>query len=117
MVKTFRTPQQFISYRTVPEKDIDIEDLVLRVAKAVATEVGKEMREALKEMPASVIHHTRAVTASESGIKIDESVIPMDLQTNVQATNLERMTKKETAVDKDLKKSKSKLANILGRKK
>lgn len=116
MVKTFKQPQQFTSYRTVPEKGIDIEDLVLRVAKAVAIEVGKEMREALKETTIRAGYGPYD-SVNPAAIQIDESVIPMDLQTNVQATNLERMTKEETAVDKDLKKSKSKLANILGRKK
>lgn len=128
MVRTFRQSEHafFPPGRETPQ--IDIEDLVLRVAKAVAQEVGKEVREALRENPVMVapvpgtLHYPNGVPpggvvdAAGNVIQMDESVIPVNLSVNAQEANLEGMAKEEVAVDKDLSKSKSKLASILKKK-
>ena len=50
-------------------------------------------------------------------IRMDESIIPPNVDLSVEATNLDGATTEKKVVDKDLDKSKSKLAGILSRRK
>lgn len=87
------------------QQEINLEDLATKVARAVA----KEILESL------AITGRQPLTREE--IQMDESVIPIAIETAIEVANLENMTKEEKVVDKGLKKSKSKLASILKRDK
>lgn len=92
-------------------QNIDLEELATKVARAVAKEVAEEV---VKKLPKG---YAATGTVEEMGIQMDESLIPIAIDTAVSEANLEGMAKEEKAVDKDLEKSKSKLAGILKRKK
>lgn len=90
---------------------IDLEELATKVARAVAKEVAEEV---IRNLPKGFIS---GKAAEESSIQMDESLIPIAIETAITEANLESMTRKERAIDKDLEKSKSKLAGILKKRK
>ena len=94
---------------------IDIEKL----AKHIATEVGKEMAKAVASELRDILYSVpqKSESRSKVSIEIDESIIPVDLNVTPIKSNTENMVKKETKVDKDLSKSKDKLKTLLGKKK
>ncbi len=91
--------------------NIDLEELATKVARAVAKEVAKEV---VKNLPKGI---TSGKTAEELRIQMDESLIPLAIETAVTEANLEGMAKEEKVDDKDLEKSKSRLAKALLNKK
>lgn len=92
-------------------QNIDLEELATKVARAVAKEVAEEV---VKKLPKG---YARTGTVEELEIQMDESLIPIAINTAVSEANLEGMVKEEKAIDKDLEKSKSKLAGILKKRK
>lgn len=97
---------------------IDIEELVARVATAVASKVSEDMIEKIKELGQYVPVGQRAAFNQQlaNAIEIDESIIPMAIETEAVATNLENMVTEEETKDEGLSKSKSKLAELLKKK-
>ena len=90
-------------------QNIDLEELAIRVARAVAEEV-------IKNLPKGQAIH--AETIDDIGVDMDiDKIIPITIDTGVAETNLEGAVKQEKAVDKNLKKSKSKLAEIFNKTK
>ena len=86
-------------------QNIDLEELAIKVAKAVAEEV-------IKKLPKGQLY------SRHNGPEIDiDKVIPIAIDAAVAETNLQDAIKEEKAVDINLEKSKSKLAEILKRKK
>jgi hypothetical protein len=106
---------EFVSFSKSYELDIDI--LASKLAKAI----GKEFREALREELKYLREiGNRPYLSQENQIEaiaMDESLIPTKVDTNVDLANLENMAKEQVTVDKDISKSKSKLAGILKGKK
>ena len=92
-------------------QNIDLEELATKVARAVAKEVAEEV---VKKLPKG---YAKTGTIDEFGIEMDESLIPIAVETAVTEANLDGMAKEEKAIDKDLEKSKSKLAGILKKRK
>lgn len=86
---------------------VDVEALAAAVAKAVAQEV-------ISKMPKG--GYSKGIDPEDAEIQMDESIIPVAVEAAVEASNLEGMAKEEKAVDKDLEKSKAKLAGILKKK-
>ena len=106
-------PSEFSSFRT--QTGIDADELATKIAKAIAV----ELRTLLKELPNFAIpsinsHH---VNDEEFLISIDDSLIPTKIVTDADLSNLKKVIKDEIQVDKDLDKSKAKLAQFLKRKK
>lgn len=102
---------------------VDIELLAKRVAEEVGEKVAikfaNELRDVLYSIPSQGRKHgTRASKSSQSEevIEMDESVMPVKLDTSNIESNLEGMAKEEQEVDKELDKSKSKLRALLGKK-
>lgn len=91
---------------------LDTSNLAEQIAKAVA----KEVREALRDLPRGGIIRARDLP-TEGQIEMDESIVPMRVEAVATETNLQNMAKEEVKVDKDLADSKSKLANLLKKKK
>ena len=101
----------FGASKTSPPLDIQA------LATAIAQAMGTELREILKEIPAgAILRHKQVGAISETIIQIDDSIIPMKVESNIQEVNLENLGKKEKKVDKGLDKSKSKLAGLLKNK-
>ena len=92
--------------------DTDVEELAVRIAKAVATEVAKEFIEKL----GTVGYHGSKQSPDISDIQMDESIIPVNVTIDVGDINLDKMAKEKIQKDKGLEASKSKLASILKKK-
>lgn len=98
--------------------NVDIQALAEAVAKAVGKEIAEELKEAMKNITVqggSVSSYSRSPIDFE--ITMDESVIPVKVETQAVSSNLGTMVKEETSVDKDLQKSKSKLSSLFKNKK
>lgn len=94
-------------------QQIDLEELATKVARAVAKEVAEEV---IKKLPKGQRYH--GDTPDNVGIDMNiDKIIPIAIDTAIAETNLTGAVKEEKTVDKDLEKSKSKLAGILNRKK
>lgn len=104
---------------TIVQGNVDIEALAKAVARAVGKEIADELKEAMKNITVQSggSRHNYLNNADDFEITIDESIIPVSIKQQTVATNLENMAKEEVSVDKDLKKSKSKLASLMQRKK
>lgn len=107
---------------TVVSSNLDIEALVSAISKSVAQETAKAMaeqlKEVLKDLPAGGrVTHRQIGEVSETTISMDESIIPMNVSNEILSSNLDGMAKEEMKVDKDMKKSKSSLANLMKNKK
>ena len=99
---------------------IDSDELAQKIAKAAGAEmrlVLKEFLDELKKIPLAAGSREGRVrlNADETwgSVDMDESIIPIDIEVDVKATNLEGATAEEKVVDKDLRKSKSRLAGLL----
>ena len=96
------------------------------LARKIGQEVGKEFRAALKELrddlakleisSGSRAYRNRDGNLYVEDVSIDESIIPTNLKVDVETTNLDGATKEQKTVDKGLGKSKSKLAELRGKK-
>jgi hypothetical protein len=113
-----KTRSEFTTFgpsRTNPPVDVQA------LAQAIAKAVGVELREILKELPPATLPRGQRYPAGYipggitelDNIEMDESIIPMKIETKVQATNLDKLGKEEKKVDKGLDESKSKLAGLL----
>lgn len=102
-------------------QSVNADELAAKIAKAM----GAELREILKEFKTELARLPRGSSPgayivddiAAPNISMDESIIPTTVKTDADTKNLENMAKKEAVVDKDLGKSKSKLADLLKRKK
>ena len=93
---------------------IDIEELVAKVATAVASKVSEDMLKKIKELGYNLPARSRREI--EEAIKIDESIIPVAVESTVDHINLDKMATEEETKDEGLAKSKSKLAELLRKK-
>jgi hypothetical protein len=107
-IKTRRGPPVIL------EGGIDIQALAEAVAKAVGKEIAKELKEALGSL--RFANGTSSYQQSDSGIQMDDRIIPMKVDVSGTEANLQNMAKEEVKVDKDLDKNKSKLANLFKKK-
>lgn len=100
------------------ELNVDTQKLANDIARAIAV----ELREIFKDFPmdGGTNYVGRSPTSShqpDTGITMDESIIPMKVTAKAKTANLDGMAKEEKKVDKDIQKSKSKLAGLMKRKK
>lgn len=107
---------------TIVQGGVDVKALAEETAKAVGKEIAASLAETLKEivanMPAGAqVEHHRVGDISRTTISMDESIIPIKVHTQKIEANLEGMAKEEVTIDKGIKKSQSKLKEVLGRKK
>lgn len=87
---------------------IDVETLIARVAQVVA----KEVTEQILANQVSVRGQPREVLTSNDSFQIDmDKIIPIAISSIVEETNIQTIDK-EDAVDKDLEKAKSRLAEL-----
>ena len=90
--------------------------LAQEIAEAAGIEIRqilKEFLEELKEVPLVKQSSQGKTKLSINEVSMDESIIPIDIAIDVESTNLESAVIKQKVVDKDLGKSKSKLAGLL----
>jgi hypothetical protein len=97
--------------------EIDGEQLE-KIAQKMAITIGQELAKALSRVNVS----TKSSGFSSSGkiqdtggISIDESIIPVKVESNLSSSSKE-LGKKETSEDKGLSDSKKKLANLFKNK-
>jgi len=115
-----RRTRKTTEFATFGHSDVAVntDELANKIAKAI----GVELREILKEMPQSTVRYSNKGgrynlgMADSEAIEMDESIIPTKMNIDVEATNLEGAAKEEKVIDKDLGKSKSKLAGLLKKK-
>jgi len=107
-----KTRNGFTSY----SNPINTDELADKIGKAVA----RELKPLLENLKVSSGYDPRLpddyTSAVDFGVKMDESIIPTNLKIDVEATNLETATREEKVIDKDLEKSKSRLANLRKKK-
>lgn len=110
-------PTEYNVYKT--EAEVDVEDLTTKVAEKVGKVIAQEIVEALKAMSLTGPRRGQASAYDEAynGPQMDESVIPLNVQTQAQDVNLEGMVSEHAEVDKELQGSKSKLKGILKKRK
>ena len=105
----------------VYSNSIDYKKLAEEVAKAVGKEIAAELKEVLKGINFSSragLHSSTQINLPEyTGISMDESIIPITIETKPVDINLQNMAKEEKTIDKDLNKSKNRLKSLLKRKK
>lgn len=95
---------------------IDSDELAHKIAQGVGTEmrlVFKEFLDELKKTKLELPTKGRVYddqTGSE--IRMDESIIPIDIAVDIETTNLDGAATEQKVVDKELSKSKSKLAGL-----
>jgi len=104
----------FMAIKSKSAGTINVDSTAL--AEAIAKAVAKELREVLRDLPRGGIIRARDLS-SEDGIQMNEGIIPMKVEAIAAGTNMEGMAKEEVKVDKDLDSNKSKLANLLKKKK
>lgn len=98
---------------------LDLTHLIDQLAKAIGKEVADQL--AAKGMgrvsfdKGAWINSVRA--EADEAISMDDSIIPMKVDTSKLEANLDNMAKQEVAVDNDVKKNKSKLADLMKKKK
>ena len=113
MARKTKAPNKVTIVQNHEAQNIDLEELATKVARAVAKEVAEEV---LKKLPKGQIYH--GDSSDDFGVDMDiDKIIPIAVDAAVAGTSLEGAVKEEKAIDKDLKKSKSKLAEVLKRKK
>ena len=121
MRKNKKTELNLLGDHTTNNTNVDTTALAKKIAKANAAEMRKIMQEFLEELKKVQIVTTGSTKkqslVDDFEITMDESVIPIDMNVEVQATNLENATTEKKVVDKDLSKSKSKLAGLFKKKK
>lgn len=117
MARRGKAPTQFVTYssNSVPMKTDEL-------AEAIAKAVGKELRAILKEFPSRISQGLGSSSYTQSSVppvvlKMDDSIIPVTITTGMSESNLANMGTEETTVDKDLKKSQSKLKKLLKKRK
>lgn len=93
--------------------NVDIQKLAEQTAEAVGKVIARELAETIKSLISGGYHRQ----VDDTTISMNESVIPVNVDTSQIEINLEGMAKEEIKVDKDLKKSQSKLKGILGKNK
>lgn len=101
-----------IKTQVINNQQIDIEDLITRVAKAVAKELASEFSKRPVNLGEYPTH-----TQIPQTIDIDESIIPAKLDIEIANTNIQSKVSKEKTIDKNLTESKNKLASILKKNK
>lgn len=112
MRKTKRQVSEFATFSNGNTVDTD------ELARKIGIEVGKEFRAALEEFRDALQNITintsnpHVQIGSASAVEMDESIIPANLKVDILATNLDGATREEKVIDKQLQKSKSKLAAI-----
>jgi hypothetical protein len=101
---------------------IDQDELTQKIVQAISTEMHTiflELKEELKKIsiPQQPIYgYSDDATKTTDNISMDESIIPTTIIAKTDLSNLENMAKENKQVDKDLEKSKSKLANLMEKK-
>lgn len=110
-----KTKSEFNSFGGTP---VNTDDLARKIAKATGAEIRlvfKEFIEELKKLPLTAGTHQRTrlnVDETWGSVDMDESIIPIDIEVDVESTNLEGAAAEQKVVDKNLGKSKSKLAGL-----
>lgn len=96
---------------------LNIDNLVDKLAKAIAKEIAKELNN--KTLVNKDYYNTKEAIMNDinSSIQMDNSVIPMKIDTSKLESNIENLTKEEVTIDKDLEKNKTKLASLMKKKK
>jgi len=101
--------------------NIDVEDLVSRVALAVGKQIALELKEVLKDLPrysgGGQYRPSSGLKDSPGVISMDESIVPMAVKIDNVEGNMNNMAKVETTEDQSLGKSKDKLAALFKKKK
>lgn len=93
-----------------PRVDTDL--LVDEIASRVINAVLEKLLDKVSPAQYSQIRDE----AIEELVKIDESIIPMQVDVNASATNVDGMAKEQTEKDTTLDSAKAKLANLLKKK-
>lgn len=88
-----------------------------KVLKSLSQTIGTEVALAVKEALKNIKPTSSSLHQSNNEVTIDESLIPMTIKQEEVEANLEDMAKIETKEDKDLDKSKTKLASMLKKRK
>jgi hypothetical protein len=115
-----RGKSELHSFSANVSTNIDSDELAQKIAKATGAELRLVLREFLNELKKTKVFVPQGVAyegQERSDISIDESIIPIDVQIDVESTNLESAATEEKVVDTDLEKSKSRLAGILNKNK
>ena len=92
---------------------LDLSAFIDQLAKAIGKEVAEQLRTKIQ------IQSTRKMewSPSEEDIAMDDSIIPMKVDTSKLESNVETLIKEEIKVDKDIEKNKAKLASLMKKKK
>ena len=104
-------------FSTFNSTELDTDELARKIAKAIGAEFRAALRDELKNLQLSSPVTSYTHNTQSEGITMDERIIPMAVKTNADLSNLENMATEEMSIDKDLKKSKSKLKDLLKKKK
>lgn len=105
MARKTKAPQ--ITVIQSETKNNNLEELAIKIAKAVANEV-------LQKVSAAQLSKENNDIAIEMDI---DKIIPIAIDNAIKETNLDKALKEEETIDKGLEKSKSKLANIFKKRK
>ena len=93
-------------------KGVDIEELAIRVATAVAETMEKKLLDKLDRLGYTADRSGRIINEDGQRIEMDESIIPMAVDAAVDHVNLDNMAQEEETEDKGLAASKNKLARL-----
>lgn len=108
-------------FNVVSKGSFDSDDLAKKIGREIGIEFRKaldQFKEDLKEL--SFVNsnvYTSKKKSNNETISMDESIIPTSESVVASGTNISNAGKEEKTVDKNLSKSKSKLAGILKKRK
>lgn len=96
---------------------INVEELIDQLAKAIGKEIAEQL--ANKSFVERIPSNTQFSSQQETNeiISMDNSIIPIKLDTSKLESNIENIAKQEIKVDNDLEKNKAKLADLMKKKK
>ena len=107
--------KKIVVVREVGGQTIDVTEVATAVAKAVAETMSKELLSKLDNLQIQAVANKVIQYDKDGAIEIDESIIPVAIQTAIEHMNVEGMVKEQEIEDKGLASSKSKLASLLKR--
>jgi hypothetical protein len=110
-----RTKSNPITVIKSNRSDIDIEILAMKIAEAVATRVAQEFIDKLGTV--GYIGSRQSPKDIEGAVCMDESIIPININITGIDTDIDMGVVEETKIDSSLSTSKSKLTELLKRKK
>lgn len=111
-------PQKVTVIREVKGgQTVDVEELATKIAQAVAATMSKELLDKLDNLQIQTVAGRAIQYDKEGAIEMDESIIPIAIEAAIDHVNVDGMAIEEEAEDKGLAAAKSKLANLLKRKK